>query len=87
MSLAILVPVSITMALIGLGAFFWALRNNQFDDPEGSAWRILIPRDPPDEQDTTSRGSEDTAPDAQRNADDQSAHDAHSHRAEFRAYY
>jgi cbb3-type cytochrome oxidase maturation protein len=45
MSLAILIPVSIGLGLTGLAAFFWALRNGQFDDPEGAAWRV-IPPDP-----------------------------------------
>jgi len=39
--LGILIPVSLFMGLIGLGAFFWMLRRGQFDDPEGDARRIL----------------------------------------------
>ncbi|MCC0062781.1 MAG: cbb3-type cytochrome oxidase assembly protein CcoS [Defluviimonas sp.] len=46
MSLLLLIPLSIGLGLIGLGAFFWALRNGQFDDPDGAAWRI-IPTDHP----------------------------------------
>lgn len=45
-ALAVLIPVSLGMGLIGLGAFFWASRNGQFDDPEGNAWRALSPHDP-----------------------------------------
>ncbi len=44
MSLLVLIPLSIGLGLVGLAAFFWALRNGQFDDPEGDAWRILSPR-------------------------------------------
>ncbi|AMG74817.1 MULTISPECIES: cbb3-type cytochrome oxidase assembly protein CcoS [Sphingopyxis] len=40
--LAILIPAALALGLLGLGAFFWALRNGQFDDPDGSAARILI---------------------------------------------
>lgn len=40
--LAILIPVSLLLAGIGLGAFFWAIRNKQFDDPQGAAERILM---------------------------------------------
>lgn len=29
----------------GLLAFFWALRNGQFDDPDGAAARILVDED------------------------------------------
>lgn len=37
-----LLPVALGLGLIGLGAFFWAMRSGQFDDPEGAASRILI---------------------------------------------
>ncbi len=40
--LAILIPVALGLGLLGLVAFQWALRNGQFDDPDGSAMRILI---------------------------------------------
>lgn len=43
MNLVILIPVSLVMGLVGLGAFIWALRHDQFSDPEGNAWRILEP--------------------------------------------
>jgi len=36
-----LIPIALIIALIALGGFFWALRNNQFDDPKGNAERIL----------------------------------------------
>ena len=39
---AILLPVALLMGMIGLGAFFWALKRGQFDDLEGAANRILI---------------------------------------------
>ena len=40
-SLAILIPVAIGLGLAGLAAFFWAVSDNQFDDPDGAATRIL----------------------------------------------
>ncbi|MEM8694812.1 MAG: cbb3-type cytochrome oxidase assembly protein CcoS [Pseudomonadota bacterium] len=40
--LAILIPVAIGLGLTGLAAFFWALSDNQFDDPDGAAARILV---------------------------------------------
>jgi cbb3-type cytochrome oxidase maturation protein len=47
--LVVLVPLALSIGLLGLAAFFWAMRNNQFDDPDGSARRILsdddLPRD------------------------------------------
>jgi cbb3-type cytochrome oxidase maturation protein len=44
-SLLILVPAALLLGLLGLAAFLWALRNGQFDDPEGSAGRILYDDD------------------------------------------
>ena len=41
--LAILIPVSLFLGLVGLGAFWWTLRRGQYDDPEGDARRILNP--------------------------------------------
>lgn len=37
-----LIPIALFMGLLGLGAFIWSVRSGQFDDPEGSANRILI---------------------------------------------
>lgn len=37
-----LIPVSILLGLLGLGAFVWTLRNRQYDDPTGDAERILL---------------------------------------------
>lgn len=39
--LGLLIPVSLFLGLLGLGAFFWLLRRGQFDDPDGDANRIL----------------------------------------------
>ena len=47
MSLLLLIVLSLGMGLVGLAAFMWALRNGQFDDPDGNAWRVLAPQDPP----------------------------------------
>jgi len=43
--LLFLIPVALLLGGIGLAAFFWALRNGQFDDPDGAAARILIDED------------------------------------------
>ena len=37
-----LIPGALFLGLIGLCAFFWSLRNNQYDDLEGAAYRILL---------------------------------------------
>lgn len=43
--LAVLIPVALFMGLCGLGFFFWAMRNDQFEDLEGAAHRVLIDED------------------------------------------
>ncbi len=40
--LAFLIPVALLLGLGGLAAFFWSMRNGQYEDLEGAANRILI---------------------------------------------
>jgi len=40
--LALLIPIALCLGLIGLAAFFWAMRDGQFDDMDGAGMRILI---------------------------------------------
>ncbi len=49
--LAVLIPISLILGGIGLFAFFWSIKNNQFEDPKGNAERILSDRydDSPDD--------------------------------------
>ncbi|MCE3289265.1 MAG: cytochrome oxidase maturation protein cbb3-type [Caulobacter sp.] len=42
--LLILAPISVGLALIGLGGFWWTLRAGQYEDPMGDASRILDDR-------------------------------------------
>lgn len=42
-----LIPIALTLGLIGLGAFLWSLKNNQYDDLEGAAQRILMDDEKP----------------------------------------
>ncbi len=46
--LAFLIPIALGMGLLGLAAFFWSMKDGQYDDMEGAANRILI-----DEEDET----------------------------------
>ena len=39
--LGILIPVSLLLGFLGLGAFIWSMRAKQYEDPEGDASRIL----------------------------------------------
>jgi cbb3-type cytochrome oxidase maturation protein len=45
--LAVLVPVALGLGLLGLFAFFWAMKSGQFDDLEGASLRILNDDDAP----------------------------------------
>jgi len=48
--LTILIPVSLGLGALGLAAFLWALRSDQYSDLEGDAARILFDeKDRPDE--------------------------------------
>ncbi|NNL18440.1 MAG: cbb3-type cytochrome oxidase assembly protein CcoS [Boseongicola sp.] len=40
--LIILVPCSLILGLSALAAFVWTIRNNQYEDMEGDAHRILL---------------------------------------------
>lgn len=40
-----LIPVALFLGLLGLGAFFWALKSGQFEDLDGAAERILMDDD------------------------------------------
>ena len=41
----VLIPIALLLGGLGVGAFFWALRARQFDDPKGAAQRILLDDD------------------------------------------
>lgn len=47
--IAFLIPIALGLGLLGLGAFFWSLKNGQFDDLDGAALRILIDDDDADD--------------------------------------
>lgn len=42
--LVLLIPVSVTLGLLGLGAFVWTMKSRQYDDPEGDRNRVLDSR-------------------------------------------
>ena len=48
--LVYLVPLALALGGLGLGAFLWALRNGQFDDLDGAAWRAISDDDLPEDR-------------------------------------
>lgn len=42
-----LIPVALTLGGLGLVAFLWSLRDGQYDDLDGAAYRILSDDDLP----------------------------------------
>lgn len=43
--LVVLIPVSLALGGLGLLAFLWSLRDDQYEDMDGAAWRILMDDD------------------------------------------
>jgi cbb3-type cytochrome oxidase maturation protein len=39
--LVFLIPIALFLGVLALAAFLWALKDGQFDDPDGAAARIL----------------------------------------------
>lgn len=46
--LIVLIPAALLLGGLGLAAFLWSLKTNQYDDLEGAARRILLEEEPPD---------------------------------------
>jgi cbb3-type cytochrome oxidase maturation protein len=42
-----LVPMALALGLIGLFAFVWSLKNGQYEDLDGAAWRAIVDEDQP----------------------------------------
>ena len=52
--LYILIPIALVVLCIGVWAFFWAIKNRQFDDLDAQAWSVVLDDDrrPPEERKT-----------------------------------
>jgi cbb3-type cytochrome oxidase maturation protein len=49
--LYLLIPLSVALVFLIAGAFWWSLKNGQFEDLEGPAYRILMDDDRPEQGD------------------------------------
>ncbi len=47
--LAVLIPLALFLGLLGLVAFIWSVRHDQYEDLDGAARRILLD-DPADDR-------------------------------------
>ena len=45
--LFVLIPISVVLVLGIAGAFIWAVKNGQFEDMEGPAYRVVMDDDKP----------------------------------------
>ncbi len=45
--LIILIPCSLALGGLALVAFLWTIRSDQYEDPDGEAWRIRSDDDHP----------------------------------------
>ncbi len=41
-----LVPLAVALGALGLAAFLWSLKNGQYDDLDGAAWRAIADDEP-----------------------------------------
>jgi cbb3-type cytochrome oxidase maturation protein len=44
--LLVLIPIALSLGLVGLSTFLWSVRDGQFDDLDGAATRILFDDNP-----------------------------------------
>ena len=40
-NLLLLIPLALMLGGVGLIAFLWSLKNGQYEDMDGAAWRVL----------------------------------------------
>ncbi|QJQ96798.1 MULTISPECIES: cbb3-type cytochrome oxidase assembly protein CcoS [Halomonadaceae] len=61
--LYLLIPLTLILLALAIWAFFWAVRNDQFEDLEGPAHRILFDEDEndftPEERERRARARRD----------------------------
>ncbi len=59
--LALLIPVSLGLGGLGLLAFLWSLRADQYEDLDGAGWRVLLDDDAAEPVDQDQRQDGDGA--------------------------
>ncbi|NVF13188.1 cbb3-type cytochrome oxidase assembly protein CcoS [Vreelandella maris] len=73
--LYLLIPLSLILLGLAVWAFFWAVKNDQFDDLEGPAHRILFDEDEndltPEQRQQRQRAKQKPTIPAENSTDDQ----------------
>lgn len=57
--LFLLIPLSLVLLSLAIWAFFWAVKNDQFEDLEGPAYSILFDDDEPKQNTPNKTDSEE----------------------------
>lgn len=70
-----LVPLAIVLGGLGLAAFLWSLRNGQYDDLDGAAWRAIADDEPAETSSTSAPPAS-----AKHQQRDRKAGEGHQHR-------
>ncbi|MTI64636.1 cbb3-type cytochrome oxidase assembly protein CcoS [Methylophaga sp.] len=63
-----LLPGMLLLGIIGVGVFFWAVRNGQYDDMDGAANRVLLDDDDENQDSGRNNRSEGQADDTERSS-------------------
>jgi cbb3-type cytochrome oxidase maturation protein len=67
--LVFLVPLALLLGLVGLAGFLWSLKNGQYDDLDGAAWRAIA-----DDDDLPARPAAQPSPSRSSGASGASTH-------------
>lgn len=70
-----LVPLAIALGGLGLAAFLWSLKDGQYDDLDGAAWRAIADDEPPETSATSAHPAS-----AHHQQRDRKAGEGHQHR-------
>lgn len=70
-----LVPLAIGLGGLGLAAFLWSLKNGQYDDLDGAAWRAIADDEPAETFSTSAHPAS-----AQHQQRDRNPGEGHQHR-------
>lgn len=65
-----LVPLAIALGGLGLAAFLWSLKNGQYDDLDGAAWRAIADDEPAEASSTSAHPASAKHQQRDRNADE-----------------